>query len=108
MKCVEPSIGICSYKDGKYGRFCKHQRIIDKYFKFVVVNFPPITVEDKFLVSNLALVIKRQVKHFMKDFYLKRHYTSNIQYIQNIFPQLNQKNKTYMEIIIILLKKTMY
>ncbi|CAI6375980.1 unnamed protein product [Macrosiphum euphorbiae] len=64
MYCVEPSIGICSCKEGMYGRFCKHQGIIYVYYKCVRVNFPPITVEDKFAISKLVLGDKAPCKTF--------------------------------------------
>lgn len=53
--CVDPNIGICSCKEGMHGRFCKHQRIIFTFYKMVGVNFPPVTIEDRFAVSKLAL-----------------------------------------------------
>ncbi|KAF0713108.1 SWIM-type domain-containing protein [Aphis craccivora] len=55
MYCVEPNIGVCSCEAGIHGQFCKHQCIIYKYFKTTGINFPPITVEDKYLISKLAL-----------------------------------------------------
>lgn len=64
MYCVEPSIGICSCKDSMYGRFCKHQGIIYVFFKCIGVNFPPITVEDKFSISKLVLGDKAPSKTF--------------------------------------------
>lgn len=64
MYCVEPNIGICSCKDGMYGRFCKHQGIIYVFYKCIGVNFPPITVEDKFAISKLVLGDKAPSKTF--------------------------------------------
>jgi len=47
-----------------YGRFCIHQGIIYVFYKCIGVNFPPITVEDKFSISKLVLGDKAPSKTF--------------------------------------------
>lgn len=64
MYCVEPTIGICSCKVGIHGKFCKHQGIVYKYFNKIGVNFPPVTIEDKYLIAKLALGEKVPNKTF--------------------------------------------
>jgi len=66
MYCVEPNIGVCSCEAGIHVQFCKHQCIIYKYFKTTGINFPPITVEDKYLILKLALGDRAPHKCFMK------------------------------------------
>jgi len=68
MYCVEPTIGICSCKVGIHGKFCKHQGIVYKYFNKIGVNFPPVTIEDKYLIAKLALGEKVPNKTFYEGF----------------------------------------
>jgi len=55
MYCIEPNIGVCSCEADILGQFCKYQCIIYKYIKTTGINFPPITVEDKYEISKLAI-----------------------------------------------------
>lgn len=66
MYSVEPTIGVCSCKDGMHGKFCKHQGVVFKFYNEVGVNFPSVTVEDKYLVSKLALGDKTPKKTFFE------------------------------------------
>ncbi|KAF0771860.1 SWIM-type domain-containing protein [Aphis craccivora] len=66
MYCVKPTIGICSCKVRIHEKFCKHQGIIYKYFNKIGINFPLVTIEDKYLIAKLALGEKVTNKIFYK------------------------------------------
>jgi len=64
MCCVELTIGISSCRIGIHGKYFKHQGIIYKYFNKIGVNFPPVTIEDKYLIAILAFGEKVPNKTF--------------------------------------------
>lgn len=66
---VDCEIGVCSCPEGQFGKFCKHQCAIFRFFDLPFVNFPPITQHERYMMAKVALG-EKQVPHisFYEDF----------------------------------------
>ena len=55
MYIVDPQSGFCSCFVGKFGKFCKHQADVSKFYGDVICNnLPPITPQAKYEMAVLA------------------------------------------------------
>ena len=52
---VDPQSGFCSCPSGKYGKFCKHQAGVSRFYKDVICNnLPPTTPQARYEMAVLA------------------------------------------------------
>lgn len=51
---VDCDIGSCTCAAGKYGRFCKHQSAVYRFFQVRSFNFPAVTALSRYEMAKLA------------------------------------------------------
>lgn len=71
---VNIKLGLCSCKDGLYGKFCKHQCAVCKFFGVDSINFPPTTPTDRHFIAHFALGDKTPSLAFYNDFVMEKAY----------------------------------
>lgn len=52
---IDIEAGSCTCPQGKFGKFCKHECAVYRYFKVCSKNFPTITSEDRQLIYRIAV-----------------------------------------------------
>jgi hypothetical protein len=63
---IDVDLGVCSCPRGSEGAFCKHQAILHKHKDVMLPNLPPITLQGRYSLAQLALGNKCPDIHFFK------------------------------------------
>lgn len=64
---IVTEVGLCTCRDGRYGKFCKHEASIYKFFDSALPNLPKTSAQDRRDIAFLALGDKVEAAAFYED-----------------------------------------
>lgn len=77
--CVNVAVGSCTCEAGKFGKFCKHECAVYKYFDVCSKNFPAVTAQDRHLIMKIAVgEVECPDSTFYEDFLPRESSKSNV------------------------------